>query len=74
VARSLLATRAAGEPLLLPESLHTPLVQSWVVCARGERRPAADAFSAWMLGVDGRRVLDRFGLAQPGAAALPSVR
>jgi molybdate transport system substrate-binding protein len=74
VAQSLVAPRADADPLLLPDSLHAPLVQSWVVCARGERRAGADALSAWMVGAEGRRVLDRFGLALPSAVAHPSAR
>jgi molybdate transport system substrate-binding protein len=76
VALSLATVTPGGRYLPVAPSLHQPIDQALVVCARGERRALGRRFTAFVNGEEGRAVMRRFGFLLPGetdaaAAAIP---
>lgn len=60
------ALRDRGEFLLIPENLHAPLDQGFVVLAQGKNNPGALGLAAYFQGENARKVLDKFGFTLPG--------
>lgn len=54
---------------LIPETLHAPLEQGYVVTRRGAGKPAVEAFAAFMDSGRARGILTRYGFEAPGARA-----
>lgn len=51
---------------LVPEKLHQPLEQGYVITKRGAGKPLARKFGAYMEGRKGRAVMSRYGFILPG--------
>ncbi len=51
--------------MLVPADLHAPIIQGAAVVADAARRDAAMAFLDFVLGAQGREVLDRYGFLPP---------
>lgn len=60
---------AKGRYALVPDSLHDPLEQAFVVTARAKDNPLAAAFASWVEAPAARATLARFGFALPGTKA-----
>lgn len=66
VALSLALVTPGGQYVPVAPSLHKPIDQSLVTCARGERAAPARRFTAFVNGQEGRAVMRRFGFLLPG--------
>jgi molybdate transport system substrate-binding protein len=60
------ALTRGGKHAVLPETLHPPLLQAAVVTRHGRRNLAAAGFLRFLVGREGRAILDRWGYAAPG--------
>jgi molybdate transport system substrate-binding protein len=54
---------------LIPDNLHAPLEQAYVITKHGEGNPLATAFTAYMQTPDARRIMIRYGFVLPGEIA-----
>jgi molybdate transport system substrate-binding protein len=54
-----------GGYALVPEDLHQPLDQGFIVTKRGAGNPVAEAFAAFMLGKEAKAILLRYGYTLP---------
>jgi molybdate transport system substrate-binding protein len=61
--------RKAGPYALIPQTLHSPLEQAYVVTAHGKNNAAAHAFAAFMRTPQARAVMARYGFLLPGESA-----
>jgi molybdate transport system substrate-binding protein len=61
---------ASGHYTLVPDSLHEPLEQAFVVTRHGENNAAAQAFAAYVQTPAARAILVRHGFALPGENAV----
>lgn len=52
---------------LIDESIHEPLTQGFVLTRRGEEKPSAQAFSAFMSSEAAREIKSRYGFVMPEA-------
>ena len=50
---------------LIPDSLHSPLVQGWVITARGAKNDMARRFAEFATGLEAKRILSRYGFSAP---------
>lgn len=66
VAHSLVLDDVGGSALPVDPSLHAPLEQVLVVCARGSNRPGGEAFARFLASPEGRAVLRQHGFELPG--------
>jgi molybdate transport system substrate-binding protein len=57
-----------GGYMLVPDTLHAPLEQAWVVTRRGAGRPEVARFVQHFSGAEARAVLDRYGFVLPAGA------
>lgn len=60
---------AKGGYWLIPEELHEPLEQGFIVTRRAENNPLAHAFAAYMSSPAAREVMTRYGFVLPELAA-----
>lgn len=62
-----------GAYTLIPESLHAPLVQGFIITRRAADKPEARRFAAFITGAEARAVMSRHGFRLPdqSAAAAP---
>ena len=58
-----------GSYTLIPDELHQPLRQGFVILKHGEGKALATAFAAFFAGSDVRRILNRYGFSLPDNAA-----
>lgn len=58
--------RRKGGHALIPDTLHQPLEQAWVITTHGRRNAAARAFTAFMGTAPARQVMRRYGFLLPG--------
>ena len=58
-----------GGYYLIPENLHTPLEQGYVITRRGENKPLAKRFSEYMGSKQSRGVMTKYGFVLPGEKA-----
>jgi molybdate transport system substrate-binding protein len=63
------ALSARGDHALVPEHLHAPLDQGYVITAHGAAHPAAAAFVALLAGDAARAIVERHGYAAIASAA-----
>jgi len=56
---------SAGPYLLIPDTLHAPLEQGYIVTARARANTLAAAFAAWIEAPEARAVMDRYGFSLP---------
>jgi molybdate transport system substrate-binding protein len=54
-----------GSWAMIPDSLHSPLVQGWVLTARGAKNDTARRFSGFATGPEAKRILSEFGFSVP---------
>lgn len=66
VALALVVNDKDNDWLLVDESLHRPIDQALVVCAKGARREGGEAFARFVSSEQGRAVMRRFGFLLPG--------
>ena len=59
---------AKGKYALVPDSLHQPLEQGFVVTNRAKDKPLAAAFTKWMEDPVVRKTMAKYGFALPGEA------
>jgi molybdate transport system substrate-binding protein len=59
-----------GGYALIPENLHSPLEQAYVVTRRAGNNPLAKAFVQYMAGPDARRLMIKYGFVLPGESAM----
>lgn len=57
-----------GRYWLIPDTLHAPLEQGFIVTARAKNNAAARRFAGFMGSADARAVMTRYGFVLPGAA------
>ncbi len=57
---------AQGKYWLIPDKLHEPLEQAFVITKRGADNPVAKSFAAYMEGPQARAVMKRYGFVLPG--------
>ncbi|WP_374513817.1 molybdate ABC transporter substrate-binding protein [Niveibacterium sp.] len=62
---------AKGSYWLIPETLHQPLEQGYVVTARAARNPLAKRFADYIGSPPARAVMTRYGFALPGERLAP---
>ncbi|MDO8263260.1 MAG: molybdate ABC transporter substrate-binding protein [Gallionella sp.] len=55
-----------GGYALIPDKLHQPLEQGFIVTRRAANNPLAQAFARFMAGQEARAVMTRFGFGLPG--------
>jgi len=55
-----------GKYYLIPDNLHEPLEQGFILTKRGENNAAAKAFAAYMNTPEARAVMTRYGFVLPG--------
>ncbi len=55
-----------GKYWLIPDKLHEPLEQAYVVTKRGENNAAAKAFADYMSQPEARAIMKRYGFVLPG--------
>ncbi|MGC8508451.1 MAG: molybdate ABC transporter substrate-binding protein [Thiomonas sp.] len=55
-----------GKYYLIPDNLHEPLEQGFIITKRGENNAAAKAFAAYMNSPEARAVMTRYGFVLPG--------
>lgn len=60
---------ARGSYALVPENLHQPLLQGFVLTRRASGNPLAQRFAAFVQGRSARAILQRFGFVVPGASS-----
>lgn len=58
--------RRKGGHALIPDTLHQPLEQAWVITHHGRHNVAARAFTAFMGTTQARQVMRRYGFLLPG--------
>ena len=66
VALSLVVNDKNNDWLLVDESMHRPIDQALVVCAKGPSRAAAVSFAHFVGAPQGRKVMQSFGFLLPG--------
>lgn len=54
---------------LVPDNLHSPLEQAYVITKHGEGNTLATAFAAYMETPDARHIMSRYGFVLPGEVA-----
>jgi molybdate transport system substrate-binding protein len=54
-----------GHYILIPDQLHTPLEQGFVLTKRGEQNTAAQQFAAFMSSQEARQVMVKYGFVLP---------
>jgi len=57
-----------GSWVLVPDSLHSPLVQGWVLTARAAKNDTAKAFANFVASPAGKQILGKYGFTVPTAA------
>jgi molybdate transport system substrate-binding protein len=57
-----------GSYALIPEKLHQPLEQGFIITRRAADNPLALAFARFVLGREARAIMERYGFALPGEA------
>jgi molybdate transport system substrate-binding protein len=55
-----------GSYALIPDHLHQPLEQGFIVTKRAENNPLAQAFACFMAGQEARAIMGRYGFVLPG--------
>ncbi|MBN2690868.1 MAG: molybdate ABC transporter substrate-binding protein [Burkholderiaceae bacterium] len=60
--------QSKGKYWLIPDNLHDPLEQGYVLTKRGENNAAAKAFAAYMDSPEARAVMTRYGFVLPSSA------
>lgn len=73
IAQSLAVSRelaSKGGYALIPDDLHSPLEQAYVITRQGGENPLAKTFARYMTSWDARRIMIRYGFALPGETAL----
>jgi len=60
--------KARGGYYLVPETLHAPLDQAYVILKRAEKNPLAGAFADFVASESARSILRNYGFALPGEA------
>ena len=65
VALSQVMGRAEGDHWIVPERLHSPIVQQAVLLKRGQGNAAATGFAAFLKGPEARAVIRRYGYQTP---------
>ena len=55
-----------GGYALVSDTLHQPLEQGFIVTKRAADNPLAQAFASFMLGLEARMVMTRYGFVLPG--------
>jgi len=55
-----------GSYALIPDKLHQPLEQGFIVTRRAAGNPLAQAFASFMTGQEARAVMTRYGFVLPG--------
>lgn len=61
-----------GGYALIPDNLHQPLEQGFIITQRAAANPLAQAFARFMMGHEARTVMTRYGFALPGEVGLHS--
>jgi len=59
------AMRGKGRTWDVPENLYPPIVQAGLIVSSARSRAAAVAFRDYLLGADGRQLLEQYGFARP---------
>ncbi|HRC61540.1 MAG TPA: molybdate ABC transporter substrate-binding protein [Candidatus Propionivibrio aalborgensis] len=57
-----------GSYVLIPETLHRPLEQGFIITRRAAGKPLAQRFARFMKGTDARATMTRYGFVLPGEA------
>lgn len=55
-----------GGYYLIPETLHQPLEQGYIITKRGADKPLAKQFAQYMRSKESRRIMTRYGFVLPG--------
>ncbi|WP_434111073.1 molybdate ABC transporter substrate-binding protein [Methylocaldum sp. GT1TLB] len=63
------ALKEKGGYSLVPENLHSPLDQAYVVVKRAENNPLAETFAEFVAAEPARAIFRRYGFVLPGEAA-----
>ena len=58
-----------GGYYLIPEKLHAPLEQGYIITKRAENKPLAKSFSDYMTSKETRRIMTKYGFVLPGETA-----
>lgn len=58
-----------GGYYLIPDDLHEPLLQGFIILKRAENNPLAKQFAAYMESKEARAIMTRYGFVLPGEAA-----
>lgn len=58
-----------GGYALIPDNLHAPLEQAYVITKHGADNPLAKAFAQYMSAPEARRIMIRYGFVLPGESA-----
>jgi len=53
---------------LIPDKLHQPLEQGFIITRRASDNPLAQAFARFMADKEARAIMARYGFALPGEA------
>ncbi len=61
-----------GDYALIADTLHTPLLQGFIVTRRAQHHPLAHAFADHVQSAASRATMARYGFALPAAAAAPA--
>lgn len=59
-----------GGYALIPDVLHSPLEQAYVITRQGGEKALSKVFARYMTSTDARRIMIRYGFALPGEMAL----
>lgn len=62
--------RSKGGYALIPDTLHSPLEQAYVITRRGGEKALSKVFARYMTSTEARRIMIRYGFALPGEMAL----
>jgi len=55
-----------GGYYLIPQNLHEPLEQGYIITKRAENKPLAKTFSSYMTSKETRRIMTKYGFVLPG--------
>lgn len=61
---------AKGSYVLIPETLHSPLDQGFVITRRAAKNPVAMDFANFAMGIDARQIMVKYGFQLPGEASV----
>ena len=74
IALSLVVNRelaSKGGYALIPDNLHSPLEQAYVITKQGGKKSLAKAFAAYMENLDARRIMIKYGFVLPSDSTAP---